>query len=161
MGLFIARDRMIRKDLEDCIALRHEIQAIKESMENPKSTYVSIFYKDYRTGKGIPKSMTGLDNGEEQLRILTEALIDRRKKLIRKLASAEKFINGLDDTEIRAIFRMYYINGTSQAEIGRIMNYSQAAISTKINAFWFARNEKKNRTKSKHKSDNIDKKSVL
>ena len=43
MGLFIARNRMIRKDLEDCIALRHEIQAIKESMENPKSTYVSVF----------------------------------------------------------------------------------------------------------------------
>ena len=152
---------MKRKDLEECIALRHEIDAIRKSMESPKSTYVSVFYKDYRTGKGIPKSMRGYDNGEEQLRILNNQLNRRKRRLLRKLDAAEKFIESIDDVELRAILRCYYINGESQMDIGRDMNYSQAAISTKINAFWNLQDEIARQKKARCKPDKSDNESVI
>ena len=127
---------MTRTEMEQCISLRAEIKAIEESMKSPKSTYVTVFYKDYRTGKGIPKSLEGLDNGEEQLRELKAYHKNRRRKLMRRLRQAEKFIDSLDDSEMRTILRMYYINGNSQKEIGDALSFTAGRISQKLTAFW-------------------------
>lgn len=129
---------MTRKEMEQCISLRHEIKAIEESMKSPKSTYVSVFYKDYRSGKGVPKSRQEIDNGEEELRILKAYHIRYRRRLLMKLTEAEKFIASVEDSELRTILRMYYINGYSQQEIGNELHYTQAAISNKIRSFWFS-----------------------
>lgn len=127
---------MTRKDMEQCLSLREEIKAIEASMSSPKSSYVAVFFKDYRTGKGIPKSRQELDGGEEHLRILRGSLKACRKKLLKRLEEAEAFIEDIDDSQMRTILRSYYINGDSQAEIGRALNYSQTAISGKLRAFW-------------------------
>lgn len=127
---------MTRNEMEQCISLRAEIKAIEESMKSPKSTYVTVFYKDYRTGKGIPKSLEGLDNGEEQLRELKAYHKNRCRKLLRRLKQAEKFIEGIEDSEMRTILRMYYINGSNQQEIADTLNYDQASISRKLDRFW-------------------------
>ncbi len=127
---------MTRKEMEQCISLRQEIEAIKASMEHPKSTYVSVFYKDYRTGKPIPKSLQGYDNGEEYLRKLRRRLRSRTITLMKRLAAAEEFVDAVENIEMRAILRRYYINGESQKDIGKAMNFSQSAISKKINEFW-------------------------
>ena len=128
--------------MEQCISLRHEIRAIEASMKSPRSTYVAVFYKDYRTGKGIPKTRQEVDNGEEELRILKANLNMRKRKLMKRLAAAEKFIEEVDDSEMRTILRMYYINGDSQKDIGEALHYSQTAISTKIRIFWFSQGDK-------------------
>jgi len=127
---------MTRKEMEQCISLREEIRSIEKSMASPKSSYVAIFYKDYRTGKGVPKSRQELDGGEEHLRILRGQLNACMKKLIKRLEEAEAFINEVEDSQMRTILRSYYINGDSQAEIGKALNYSQTAISGKLRAFW-------------------------
>jgi len=127
---------MTRNEMEQCISLRAEIKAIEESMKSPKSTYVTVFYKDYRTGKGIPKSLEGLDNGEEQLRELKAYHKNRKRKLMRRLRQAEKFIDGLEDSEMRTILRMYYINGNSQKEIGDALSFTPGRISQKLTTFW-------------------------
>ena len=135
-------EAVTRKEMEQIISLRHEIKAIEASMKSPKSTYVSVFYKDYRSGKGVPKSRQELDEGEEQLRILRGNLTICRRKLIKRLAKAEKFIESIEDSEIRTILRMYYINGNSQQEIADELHYTQSAISTKLRVFWFTEAEK-------------------
>ncbi len=127
---------MTRNEMEQCISLRAEIKAIEESMKSPKSTYVTVFYKDYRTGKGIPKSLEGLDNGEEQLRELKAYHRNRKRKLLRRLRQAEKFIETVEDSEMRTILRMYYINGNSQKEIGDALNFTVGRISQKLTTFW-------------------------
>ena len=127
---------MTRKEMEQCRSLPIEIKAIEASMKSPKSNYVVVFYKDYRTGKGIPKAKQERDGGEEDLKIIKAYHKRTVAKLKRKLAAAEKFIASIEDSEIRTILRMYYINGNSQQEIGDAMRYSQAAISSKLNAFW-------------------------
>ena len=63
---------------------------------------------------------------------------------------AEKFIEGVEDAEMRTILRMYYINNSSQKEIGEMMHYSQTAISTKLSTFWFSQGDK-DKTRSKRR----------
>ena len=128
---------MTRKEMEQCVSLRYEIEAIKKSMRSPKSTYVVVFYKDYRTGKGIPKAKQEVDNGEQDKKILEAYLKREKNKLKKRLAAAEKFIASVDDSEMRTILRMYYINGNTQKEIGDELHYTSARISQKLNEFWF------------------------
>ena len=128
--------------MEQCRSLRYEIASIESAMRSPRSTIVAVFYKDYRTGRGVPKSRQEVDNGEEDLRILRGNLKICKRKLAKRLLQAEKFIEEVDDTEMRTILRMYYINNASQKEIGDLMHYSQTAISTKLRVFWFSQGDK-------------------
>ena len=145
---------MTRNEMEQCRSLPMEIKAIEASMKSPKSNYVIVFYKDYRTGKGIPKAKQEVDNGEEELKILRAYHRRMVNKLKRKLDAAEKFIASVDESEMRTILRMYYINGNSQQEIGDVLHYSQAAVSTKLSMFWAMEQTK---AKRKVKSDKSNK----
>ena len=139
---------MTRKEMEQCISLRHEIKAIEASMKSPRSSYVAVFYKDYRTGKGIPKTRQEVDNGEEELRILRAHLTTCRRKLMKRLAAAEKFVSEVEDSQMRTILRMYYINGNTQKEIGEELNYTSARICQKLNEFWFGQMSAREKKKS-------------
>lgn len=136
--------------MEQCRSLRYEIASIESAMRSPRSTVVAVFYKDYRTGKGVPKSRQEVDNGEEELRILKGSLSICKRKLAKRLLQAEKFIEGVEDTEMRTILRMYYLNNASQKEIGDMMHYSQTAISTKLSVFWISQGDK-DKTRSKRR----------
>ena len=46
---------MTKKEMEELISIKQEINAIEMSLRAPKSTYTFAFYKDYRTGFPIPK----------------------------------------------------------------------------------------------------------
>lgn len=141
---------MTRKEMEQCRSLRYEIASIESAMRSPRSTVVAVFYKDYRTGKGVPKSRQEVDHGEEELRILKGSLSICKRKLAKRLLQAEKFIEGVEDTEMRTILRMYYLNNASQKEIGDMMHYSQTAISTKLSVFWISQGDK-DKTRSKRR----------
>ena len=141
---------MTRKEMEQCRSLRYEIESIETAMRSPRSTIVAVFYKDYRTGKGVPKSRQEVDHGEEELSILKGSLKICKRKLTKRLLQAEKFIEGVEDAEMRTILRMYYINNSSQKEIGEMMHYSQTAISTKLSTFWFSQGDK-DKTRSKRR----------
>ena len=136
--------------MEQCRSLRYEIASIESAMRSPRSTVVAVFYKDYRTGKGVPKSRQEVDHGEEELRILKGSLSICKRKLAKRLLQAEKFIEGVEDAEMRTILRMYYINNSSQKEIGEMMHYSQTAISTKLSVFWISQGDK-DKTRSKRR----------
>ena len=73
-----------------------------------------------------------------------------KRKLAKRLLQAEKFIEGVEDTEMRTILRMYYLNNASQKEIGDMMHYSQTAISTKLSVFWISQGDK-DKTRSKRR----------
>lgn len=136
--------------MEQCRSLRYEIASIESAMRSPRSTVVAVFYKDYRTGKGVPKSRQEVDHGEEELRILKGSQSICKRKLAKRLLQAEKFIEGVEDTEMRTILRMYYLNNASQKEIGDMMHYSQTAISTKLSVFWISQGDK-DKTRSKRR----------
>lgn len=135
------REDMTRQEMEQCKSLRQEIKSIEEAMKSPKSTLVNVFYKDYRTGVGIPKSKMEWDSGEDNIRILEGNLKGCKRKLLRQLNKAEKFIETVENSETRTILRKYYITGMSQEEIADDMHYTQGRISQILNAFWMSQIE--------------------
>lgn len=127
---------MTKKEMEELISIKQEINAIEMSLCAPKSTYTFAFYKDYKTGYPIPKIETGYDDGSIYKDQLIKRLIATKKKLQRKIIDAEKFIEIQTDSELRTILRSYYINGLSQEEIGKLLGYNQSVISRKLSIFW-------------------------
>ena len=148
---------MKREDMEQVISLASEIKAIEASMRSPKSRYVPVCYKDYRTGKGINKVSFENDGGEEEWKELKKKLIAKRNRLKRKLRDAEDFIGGIRNSQMRTILRMYYINGNTQQEIADELHYSQSVISSKIRMFWAEQEEIERRKKARRKSNKTNK----
>ncbi len=136
---------MTKKEMEQCRSLPKEIASIESAMKHPKSTVVVVFYKDYRTGRGIPKTKAEEDGGDEEIRILKKQLQAYRRKLAKQLVRAEKFIESVENSELRTILRMYYITGMSQEKIGEEMYYSQGRVSQILNEFWLSQGTKANR----------------
>ena len=132
---------MTKKEMEQCRSLPKEIASIESAMRHPKSTVVVVFYKDYRTGRGIPKTKAEEDGGDEEIRILKKQLQAYRRKLAKQLVRAEKFIESVENSELRTILRMYYITGMSQEKIGEEMYYSQGRVSQILNEFWMTQSK--------------------
>ena len=127
---------MTRQEMEECRHLPLEIKSIQSAMKSPRVKDVAIFYKDYRTGYPVPKTRIENDGGEEDLKILKANLKACNRRLAKQLANAEKFIEKIEHPEVRAIFRMYYIAGMTQEDIGEELHCGQSRISQIINAFW-------------------------
>ena len=127
---------MTRTEMEQLKSIPVEIKAIEESLKNPRMEYVNVYYKDYRTGKGIPKSRSEYDYDHQEWYRLKKKLKRKIKKLGRLVIEAEEFIDGVEDSRMRTILRKYYINGNTQSEIGKELHYTEARISQLINEFW-------------------------
>lgn len=127
---------MTKTEMEQLRSIPGEIKAIEQSLKNPRMEYVNVYYKDYRTGKGIPKSRSEYDYDHKEWNRLKKKLRRKIKKLGRLVIEAEVFIDGIEDSRMRSILRMYYINGDTQEHIGKELHYTAARISQLINEFW-------------------------
>lgn len=127
---------MTKAEMEQIKTIPSEIDAIKDTLNNPKMEYVNVYYKDYRTGKGIPKSRSEYDYDHKEWNKLKRKLRRKIEILGRLVVKAEKFIETIDDAEMRTILRQYYINGRTQEAIGKQLGYDDSTISKKLDAFW-------------------------
>lgn len=127
---------MTRAEMEQIKTIPCEIDAIKDTLNNPRIEYVNVYYKDYRTGKGIPKSRSEYDYDHMEWNKLKRKLKRKIERLGRLVVKAEKFIETIDDSEMRTILRQYYINGHTQEAIGSKLGYDDSTISKKLDAFW-------------------------
>lgn len=85
---------------------------------------------DYRTGYPRTRSVVGWDHKrEERLRTVYE---NRIAKLETECAETELWVDEIPDSLTRRIFRMYYIEGKSQKQIGRAVHLDRSMISKKI-----------------------------
>ena len=129
-------ESMTKAEMEQIKTIPSEIDAIKDTLNNPKMEYVNVYYKDYRTGKGIPKSRSEYDYDHKEWNKLKKKLRRKIEILGRLVVKAEKFIETIDDAEMRTILRQYYINGRTQEAIGKQLGYDDSTISKKLDAFW-------------------------
>lgn len=127
---------MTKAEMEQIKTIPSEIDAIKDTLNNPKMEYVNVYYKDYRTGKGIPKSRSEYDYDHKEWNKLKRKLRRKIEILGRLVVKAEKFIETIDDAEMRTILRQYYINGRTQEAIGKQLGYDDSTISKKLDVFW-------------------------
>ena len=118
--------------LKQLKALRREAEGLKYSIDHARPEIVIDYYKDYKTGRGIPKSLTGLTFDEK-------GISSREKRLKRKLDEISKLIEAIegeidtvDDPDMRTVLRMYYIEERSQEEVADAMHCDRTTISKRL-----------------------------
>ena len=112
--------------------LKKEIMGLRYSIDNAKPELQADFYKDYRTGKGIPKSVVGFVFDEREIHAREQKIKLRLKQLESVIKNAEEEIDSVEDPELRSILRLYYIEGETQENIGKILHIERSSVSKKL-----------------------------
>ena len=112
--------------------LNKEIMGLRYSIDNAKPELQADFYKDYRTGKGIPKSVVGFVFDEREIHAREQKIKLRLKQLESVIKNAEEEIDSVEDPELRSILRLYYIEGETQENIGKILHIERSSVSKKL-----------------------------
>lgn len=127
---------MTRAELESYRSMRGEIRELRERINNLKdddSIVDADTILDYKTGKGIPKTIVGV-NMERYWRKKR-----RYEKKIENLQSEcsriEEWIEDIEDSITRRIFRLTYIDGKTQLEVGRAVRLERSVISRRIKEY--------------------------
>lgn len=125
----------MQNDFFNLKKLRKEVAGLKYSIEHAKPELAADYYKDYKSGYGVPKRLVGFTFD-------TEGLCRREKQLSRKLKQIqaiikrlEREIEEIEDPELRAILRLYHIEGLTQSEIGAILHIERSTVSKKLKKF--------------------------
>lgn len=88
---------------------------------------------DYRTGYPRPQAVVGKDEEKEiRLRNIYEKRIE---KLNAACLAVELWVEQIPDGVVRRIFRMHYIDGMTQKQVGRVVHLDKSRISRKIDDF--------------------------
>lgn len=132
---------MKKEDLKQYRSLKIEIEDLEIRIEKIQDTIHCEVMDKVKGSMAcypyIQRSFTivGYGESEEQHKKklkLKEILLKKRKELGTKLLEAEEYIQSIPDSEIRTIYRMYYLDGMSQEAIAERIGYTQRAISKKL-----------------------------
>lgn len=123
-----------RTDLERLRGLHAEIRQLRAM--RPRRKEVVIFYKDYRSGKGIPKTDIGIDDGSNEAHELRTAIERAERRALKQAAAVEKWLENVKDPMMRVVLRAYYVEGKTQAEIADELGYSREWAKKKLHDFW-------------------------
>ena len=88
---------------------------------------------DYSTGFPRPQAVVGYDHEREQR--IRERCELRLAKLRLDCEETEQWVESINDSQMRRIFRMYYLEGETQQNIGRRLHLDQSSVSRKIENF--------------------------
>jgi predicted AlkP superfamily phosphohydrolase/phosphomutase len=121
-------------------ALKREAEGLKYSIDHAKPEIVTDYYKDYRNGRGVPKSLIGLTFDEKGISSRERRLKCKLDEISRLIEAIEKEIEVIDDPDMRTILRMYYVEELSYREIEEQAFISKSTIHRKLKNF--AENEK-------------------
>jgi len=123
---------MTREQLESYKSMKAEIKELQERIDFPDNNAMigSSIINDYRSGYPVPQAVVGFDWDGMQRR---EKRYKRKiAELERECAEIEEFIENISDSMTRRIFRMYYLEGASQQDIGHALHLERSSISRKI-----------------------------
>ena len=127
---------MTRERLEGYRSCREEIRELQYKLAHlgeGDSMMGNDVILDYQTGFPRPQSVVGYDHEkEERLRRTYESRI---AKLRAECAEVEQWVESIPDSLTRRIFRMYFLEGRSQKQIGKIVHLDRSRISRKIDEF--------------------------
>lgn len=127
---------MTKERLEQYQSSKEEIIELKYKLEHlaENDTMVgnsTIF--DYRSGYPVPQSVIGFDQRKyDNTRARYEKKIAVLEKECREI---EEFVENIQDSLTRRIFRMRYIDRYTQEKISEATHISQGTISKKISTF--------------------------
>lgn len=116
--------------------LRRAAEGLRYSIKHPPYTIVTDYYKDYRTGKGIPKALIGVEIDEKVVRKRERELENKLGEIEQAIKSIESEIDQVKDIELREMLRLYCINEETHEKIGEIMGLERSTISKRLSSFW-------------------------
>lgn len=121
--------------LKQVRALQKEIAGLKYSIDHAKPEVVNDYYKDYRTGKGVPKSLVGFAFDKKGMVTRERQLKLKLRQIEARIQAAEKEIDQIADPEMRAILRLYYIEGLDYRKIAENLYMSKSTVERRIKNF--------------------------
>lgn len=126
---------MTKERLEAYKSEKQEIQELKNKLQilKPQDYTGNDVIIDYRSGFPVPKSVVGTDLDAYHSR--KDRLISEISRLEQRCQEVEQWIDAIQDSLTRRIFRMYFEDGKKQREIAMTLHTDQSNISKKIEYF--------------------------
>lgn len=128
---------MTRQQLEQYKSKKEEIgelEAYISKLGSSDSLMGSSTVFDYRTGYPKPQAVVGVD------RVAFWRKKEQYDKKIQQLKAdceaAERFVEGIEDSLTRRIFRMYFLDGARQEDIAAAVHVHRSRVSIKISDFF-------------------------
>lgn len=132
---------MTKEMLEAYTSMKAETEELKlkiMELKDSESIVDSDVIRDYRSGMGIPKTITGVNMKRYwRLRDRYQAQIET---LTEKCSMVEEYIETIEDSVTRRIFRLVYMEGKTQAAAASVLHMDRSVISRKINSYIRERN---------------------
>lgn len=91
---------------------------------------------DYSKGYPMPQSVVGFD--QDKYERLQDRDLKRKERLEKECEEVEQFVEAIQDSMTRRIFRIYYIDGrvpVNQEEVSRKVHLERSTISKKIDNY--------------------------
>ena len=122
------------KQLRKLIAEKSDLEERMRRQAFKPSEEVADTAKDYRTGFG--KTIVIRGYGDEAWKKLRDQWYVKLVNVSYKIQQMERFLDGVEDAELREILRLRYQDGKSQEEVGELLGYSREAVAKKEQRFW-------------------------
>lgn len=125
---------MTREQLEGYKSKKEEIAELEYKLKHlSEDSTDNDIIMDYRKGYPQPQAIIGVDMKKyDNARARYTARIE---KLRAECDEIEEFVENIEDSVTRRIFRMYYIDGISQDKVAKAVHMSQSLVSKKISDF--------------------------
>ena len=127
---------MEREQLERYRSQKEEIRELQYKLEHlgdGDSLIGNSTIFDYSSGFPKPQAVVGYDYNKEWR--LRERYMTRLEKLKADCEETEQWVEAISDSQMRRIFRMYYLDGETQQRIGKRLHLDQSSVSRKIDDF--------------------------
>lgn len=127
---------MTRQKLEQYKSKKEEIGELEDyirKLGSNESLIGSSTVFDYRTGYPKPQAVTGVDRAEFWKK--KEKYEKKIQELKADCEEVEDFILGIEDSLIRRIFRLSYMEGMTQDSVAKDINIHRSTVSKKISDF--------------------------
>lgn len=130
---------MTREQAEQIYYIKKEINIIESEIRELERgrTYLSgVTYSDMPKAAGQADSMAESDKYLDQEMTLMEMLRHTKEQLLRSLIDMNRFLITIKDSEMRAILRLYCVEGCTWQEIGDELHMDKSTANRKYYAFW-------------------------
>lgn len=127
---------MTRQKLEQYKSKKEEIGELEDyirKLGSSESLMGSSTVFDYRTGYPKPQAVVGVDR--EEFWKKKEKYEKKIQELKADCEEVEDFILGIEDSLIRRIFRLSYMEGMTQDRVAKDINIHRSTVSKKISDF--------------------------
>ena len=127
---------MTREELEEYRSKKEEIAELEYKLKHISDNDEMVgndVIMDYRSGFPVPHSVVGVD--WKKYDNAKARYTNRLARLREECDEIEEYVERIEDSITRRIFRMYYIDGASQENVAKAVHMSQSLVSKKISDF--------------------------